>query len=198
MTRFAPLFVAIAALGCSSWKLSPVEKPPVAPNVAERGGGLARVCVIRDSHLAQAVTFPVYDNGKLVGATRGPSYFCYLAEPGEHEIEIEADDPEVAKLRAAPGRAYFLSQEVDNIFGYVKARAVWLERDAALEALSALEYRVLVGVPGDRELPGGAPCAPARPGAAAAAAPKAPDGRVLPPPPPRGARAYHGPPVCGS
>jgi hypothetical protein len=198
MTRSVWLLVALLASGCSSWKLSSVEKPPVAPNVAERGGGLARVCVIRDSHLAQAVTFPVYDNGKLVGATRGPSYFCYLAEPGDHEIKIEADQADIAKLSAAPGRAYYLSQEVDNLFGFVKARAVWLERDAALEALGALEYQVLIGVPGDQELPGGAPCAPARPTSASVPMTKAPDGRVLPPPPPRGARAYHGPPVCGS
>ena len=36
----------------------------------------------------------VHDNGQLVGMTKGPSRFCYLAQPGHHEIVATyADEP---------------------------------------------------------------------------------------------------------
>ena len=73
----------------------------------------------RTSAIAGAVTFPVRDNGVVVGATRGPGHFCYLSDPGRHEIHIEADEVETASLDAAPGVRYYLLQEVENILGYV-------------------------------------------------------------------------------
>jgi hypothetical protein len=42
--------------------------------------------VLRPQWIAAAVTAPVHDNGRLVGATRGPTYFCYAAQPGHHVI----------------------------------------------------------------------------------------------------------------
>lgn len=69
---------------------------------------------MRTSVLAAAVTFPTRDNGVLVGATRGPTHFCYLAEPGEHVVTIGADATETATITAEAGRTYVLEQEVDN------------------------------------------------------------------------------------
>ncbi len=119
---------------------------------------------MRTSVLASAVTFPTRDNGVLVGATRGPTHFCYLAEPGEHEISIEADEVERAKLTVEAGKSYFLKQEVDNIFGYVKCRAVWLAETEAKDLFDASTYEVLVGVPGSETLPPNPPHAPSKPG----------------------------------
>jgi hypothetical protein len=118
--------------------------------------------MVRTSVLAQAVTFPTHDNGVLVGATRGPTHFCYLAEPGEHEIVIEADEVEKAKLTAEAGKSYFLKQEVDNILGYVKCRGVWLAEAEAKSLFDSSEYEVLVGVPGSEKLPPNPPYAPAK------------------------------------
>ncbi len=109
--------------------------------------------MLRTSVLALAVTFPTHDNGTLVGATRGRGYFCYFAEPGAHAIRIDADEAEVATLQAQAGKAYFLHEEVDNYFGYVKCRAVWLRADAARAMLQGIDDFELVGVPGDERLP---------------------------------------------
>jgi hypothetical protein len=125
---------------------------------------MAKVCVVRTSVLAQAVTFPTRDNGVLVGATRGPTHFCYLAEPGAHEISVEADSVETAKLQAEAGKSYVLKEEVDNIFGYVKCRAVWVDPAAAEDLFQSSYYEVLTGVPGTEALPGSPPVAPARRG----------------------------------
>lgn len=107
-----------------------------------------------------AVTFPTHDNGVLVGATRGPTNFCYLAEPGEHDIAIEADDVEHAKITVEAGKTYYLKQEVENILGYVKCSAVWVNEETAKELFRESSHEVLVGVPGSERLPAATPYAP--------------------------------------
>ena len=107
-TTWLALASTTLPVACTSWKLeqavSPLQPPSAPP------ANVAKVCVVRTSVLAAAVTFPAHDNGVLVGATRGPGHFCYLAEPGEHEIAIDADEVEAAKLLAEPGRSYSSSR----------------------------------------------------------------------------------------
>lgn len=160
--------LSLGGTACTSYKLAEPTAPlqPWSP----APGGLATVCVVRTSVLALAVAFPTRDNGMLVGATRGPSRFCYYAEPGEHEIEIESDSKDTAHLVAEPEGRYFLKLEVDNIAGWVRSRPVWEREDIAREDFDSSIYQVLVGVPGSEKLPAEVPIAPAKPQNAAVAA----------------------------
>lgn len=157
-TRLA-LLAALALAGCSSYRLSEPLSP--ASPFQDPPRDRAQICVFRTSVLAQAVTFPVRDNGVLVGATRGPSHFCYLAEPGRHAIIVEADEPEHAQIEARPGGRYYLAQEVDNLFGWVKCRAAWVTEEVARDLAERSAYQVLSGVPGNERLPSEVPHAPA-------------------------------------
>lgn len=112
-----------------------------------------------------AVTFPTRDNGHLVGATRGPGHFCWLAEPGDHEIVIETDQTDEATLRAEAGRSYYLEVEVSNTFGVVTAKPLWIDAERAAHAIAGTPYEVLEGVPGDQKLPDQPPFVRARPAA---------------------------------
>ncbi len=157
MTKYGSMMMAVSLVACTSWKL---ERPSAAlPPLGQGPAASAKICVVRTSDLARAVTFPTHDNGVLVGATRGPTYFCYLAEPGAHEISIRADEIERATLFADAGRSYYLKQEVDNLFGYVKCHAIWVEEQAARELFDESNYEVLVGVPGSEKLPSNPPFA---------------------------------------
>jgi hypothetical protein len=151
----------LALVGCSSWKLSKSPETALGPESAPPPGA-AKVCVIRTAVVAIAVTFPTRDNGALVGATSGPTYFCYAAEPGEHEIVVEADEVEVARLTAEPGKSYFLEQRVDFIFGYVKCRSVWVAESEAARLFRGSYPGVLVEVPGSEKLPPDRPYARAK------------------------------------
>lgn len=157
--RLVIILASLAAAGCTNWKFSEPEHPqgPFDAFPPDR----AQICVFRQSFLAQAVTFPVHDNGVLVGATRGRSHFCYLAAPGRHVLAIKADKVARAEIIAEPGGRYYLEQEVDNIFGHVTCRPVWVAKSVAAELVEASTYRVLVGVPGNERLPGEVPFAPA-------------------------------------
>lgn len=166
---FTLAIASFAMAGCTSWKLDAPPAGTVMPSGAIPSG-YARVCVVRTSVLALAVPFPTHDDGVLVGATRGPSFFCYLAAPGEHEIAIDADETEHARLTAQAGASYVLKEEVDNIFGYVKCRSIRIRAADAKDLFETVDYRVLVGVPGSERLPPAIPWAPALRVAAVSAA----------------------------
>lgn len=149
----------IASAGCNSYQL---RKPDVPPLDAFGGvaGDLAQVCVMRPHWVAWAVTAEVRDNGELVGATRGDTYFCYLVRPGHHRIESETvDATERAELDAAPGGRYWLHQIVDNYVAVVRTRLQWVDEAAARGLVEKCGYRVLAGVPGDERIPSGEPVA---------------------------------------
>lgn len=145
------LFLVVLT-ACSQYKLREPEKPPLDPLGAPPPAA-ARVCVVRTSVIGGAVTFPTRDNGYLVGATRGPGHFCWLAEPGDHEITIETDHTDNASLRAEAGKAYWLKQNVSNVMGIVTCEPQWIDYTEAQKALADTPYEVLSGVPGEEKLP---------------------------------------------
>jgi hypothetical protein len=152
--------------GCSSYSLSTPQTPPVDAFGPARTD-VATVCVIRPSHWAVAVTFVVHDDEQLVGATRGESYFCYFAQPGEHSILSSTGDPTDrdgrATLTAGAGRRYWLLQSYDNVFGSITDKLAWVDEASARQLLEdgACDYRVLDGVPSEEKLSGPVPIAPA-------------------------------------
>lgn len=153
---------ALALSACSSYATAEPRTPVVVPDTPVPQD-VARVCVVRTSPLARAVAFPTRDNGVLVGATRGPTYFCYHAAPGAHDLVMTADNQGTATLLAQAGQSYTLKQEVDFIFGVVNVRPVWVAPEAAHELLQGSSYEVLVEVPGQEKLPDPRAVIPAKP-----------------------------------
>ena len=147
--------------GCSSFGLTTSETPAIAPfsasSVAE-----AKVCVVRSDDLpAPFFTTVVYDNAKLVGATKDGTYFCYRAEPGEHAILSDgAYGNRTAVLTAQAGHQYYLKQEwlVPGFRGHALS---WIDESTAQAEIGGDEYAILSEVPGDKALPGAQPFAPA-------------------------------------
>ena len=116
---------------------------------------------MRPEAMAAQVSIPVRDNGRLVGATRGTTYFCYLAATGQHQITSVDDDTGPTVLRAQDGARYWLHQDVSELAGQVHAHLDFVEEAAALEMLEACETRVRVSVPGHEDEPATQPIAPA-------------------------------------
>lgn len=155
MRALAPLFALVTSAGiaaCSSYELRAPASPPLVAFGA-LPPRTARICTVRTSVLAQAVTFPIRDNGFLVGATRGQGHFCWLAEPGPHQITIESDQVDEAVVTAEAGKSYYLRQDVSFVFGMVSVSPVWIDAETAREALASTPYEVLSGVPGTEKLP---------------------------------------------
>jgi hypothetical protein len=161
------LLVAVAVVtplvaACSGYRLA----RPTALPIDGRGGpppGLAQVCVVRPHWIAAAVTLPVHDNGTLVGATRGPSYFCYFAEPGVHVIaseDAESGDlvgAQTVSVELAEGARYFLHQRV-HPFGH---RIEWVDPLMGEQMMDRAGYRVIARAPDGEQAPAQPPIAPA-------------------------------------
>ena len=174
--RFAaPIALILGSSACSSYSLAQPKAPPIAAFGPVARTDVATVCVIRPSHFAVGVTFVVHDNRQLVGATRGESYFCYLAEPGRHNIVSttgdSTDEDGEAALAAEAGRRYFLHQDYDNVFGVIVDKLQWVDDARARDLLDQgkCDYETISGVPGDEALPPPVPLARAA-GAAQASA----------------------------
>lgn len=149
-------------IGCSSYGFTEPKVPPVPP-FGDAPAGHAQICVLRPHIKAAAVTFAVRDNGRLVGATRGASYFCYYALPGKHRVTSEADDVQEANVLVLPGARYYLHQVVHNTLGWVSSPMEWVSEGEAHKMVDKCDYRVLTEVPDGTERPPVNPVAAAIP-----------------------------------
>ncbi len=158
------LALAIVALGtgCSSYGVLTGEPPTVAPFAAT--ADQAKICVLRAGPVpAPFYTTVVYDNGKLVGATKDETYFCYLAQPGKHVIVSDgAFGNRTALLTAQAGQRYYLKQTW-LVPGFRGHALNWIDEDVAQAELRDDEYALLTEVPGNESLPGHQPYALAAP-----------------------------------
>jgi hypothetical protein len=151
--------LALTGAACSPYRIAAPRAEvlhPFAPIPSE----FARVCVIRTSHMAQAVTFTTFDNGALVGATKGPTFFCYKAEPGDHALRIEADEPTSLTFRAEGGQSYYLHQKVPFAL-MLRCDAAWVSQPVARDLVDDSTYEVLTQTPSGEPPPAPIPFAKA-------------------------------------
>jgi len=164
--RTIAVVVGLLALstGCSEYRL---QRRAASPALSAPLAGRASICVFRPHGLGTSVISPVSDNGAIVGATDGSSYFCYSAEPGVHRIRT-ADAPPLA-ISARPGKRYFLAHDMnvgtDTLMRITAASAQQLSGWCGEVAVRAAPEHVAVLKRGDvaRAQPSlGAPLVPER------------------------------------
>jgi hypothetical protein len=164
MKKLALVIAVAAVAACSPYSISGGTTPRMQAFGPARAD-VGTVCVIRAATWARAVTFVVHDNQTLVGATKGDSYFCYEAAPGEHEIVSDTfdstDHPGHTSIEIAAGPRYWLQQDHENTFGSVTSKLAWLDENAARELVTDADYKVLTETPGHEQPPAAVPFAPA-------------------------------------
>jgi hypothetical protein len=160
VTRLSVLPALLVAAACGGGRVHEA-KSPLAGELGPQPVDMAQVCVVRPASFAAATTMTVHDNGRLVGATRGRTYVCWLAAPGAHQITSEDDDTGPTLFRADAGARYWLHQEVFEVGGLAHAHLDWVDEDYATELLDACDTRVRVSVPGHDDHPSAQPIVPA-------------------------------------
>lgn len=153
----AILILALAATACSSYRIAEPRSEVLHP-FAAIPGEFARVCVIRTAHYAQALTFTTVDNGTLVGATKGPTFFCYKAEPGHHELRFAADEITTVTLDTEGGKSYYLHEKIPFAF-ITRVDAVEVSEHAAHVLVDDSTYEVITEGPSSQKLPEAIPFA---------------------------------------
>ncbi len=133
---------ALSHGGCSGGpQVVKTDLPPFDP-LATPPYGMAQVCIIRPHTWAFLHTIPIEDNGQLVGATLGPSFFCYLAQPGTHRIRMpEEKNPPLVLQLVAGQRAYLhLRVRITRI----SLHLIQTEEAELLQLLDKCEYSTLL------------------------------------------------------
>src|SRR5258708_1463740 len=127
MTKSLGVVCALSLFGCSGYQLEAAGTPAVDLLTAPPGG-VAKICVLRPQSNIFTATAVIRDNGSLVGATGGHSYFCYLAEPGEHVVRSEAER-EAGEIRtnAMAGGSYYLDQFIDADGPHMRFEQQWVD-----------------------------------------------------------------------
>lgn len=153
----AATLLAVASTSCTSYELVARDAPP---SVEAAPLGTARICVVRPHEVASLVPAIVRDNGQLVGMTKGPSYFCYLAEPGQHTIVTRYGDDVDAKLGSdqiaevtvtvEPRARLFLHHDVTKI---MSLSVRWVDPTEANKMIGECDYVELKSVPTGEVLP---------------------------------------------
>ena len=113
LLRLVPVALAsLASLaGCASQNRE-AREIAVDPFVAIPPG-MAQVCVVRPPGPGQLLPTLFRDNGVTVGMTRGPSFFCYYAAPGQHRITPGGSDAAIATLDVTAGQRYVLRHKAN-------------------------------------------------------------------------------------
>lgn len=117
MRKLATCMLCLALLsGCAaSHMLSVEQKPQIeAPNDA------ATLVIIRYTALGGAMAIGNYLDQKMIGETKGYTYFVTKVPPGPHWVVATSENTAVARFDFQPGKVYILRQDI--WMGFWRAR----------------------------------------------------------------------------
>ena len=141
----AAIALAVLALlvGCAAprYMVNQATRPEISPKPAQ-----AELVVIRDGHLCFFITVDEFLDGRMIGQTRGRSYFTSDVAPGTHYITASGMDTDTVRVAFEPGRVYFLELHMYP-GGFVSLSP--MATDKALSALGSLTYRTYNGTGAD-------------------------------------------------
>jgi hypothetical protein len=154
------------SIGCTSYELQ-IHSP--APQLPAGPPGAGQICVLRPHQVAALVPAIVQDNGTLVGMTKGPSYFCYLAAPGNHLLSTFYGDDIDHRLGTGtqkdlmvlvpPAGRVFVHHDVSAILSL--SVALMSEAEASAK-IAGCYYVTLSSVPSGAKLPSASDVLPAQ------------------------------------
>jgi len=105
------LLLASVVSGCASVPMASMDEDAKAKTFAVREGK-ANIYVYRNESFGGAIPLAVALNGKVAGQTGPKTYFLFEVDPGTHEVSSIAENTSTLKLDAAPGKSYYVWQEV--------------------------------------------------------------------------------------
>lgn len=114
-------------------------KPPIAPKADK-----AVLVIVRTTSLGWAITIDNYIDGKMIGQTRGKSYFMAEVTPGSHFVMAKAENVAAARINFEAGRVYFLDQSIYPGFWTMRTGYSTMTKEDALKQVneSGCDYRV--------------------------------------------------------
>jgi hypothetical protein len=83
--------------------------------------------------LGFAIVFWNYLDGKIIGETKGKTYFVTPVSPGQHYVVVATENSAVAQINFQPGKIYYLREGV--------TMGLWRARTSGFSPLSSQEAK---------------------------------------------------------
>jgi hypothetical protein len=114
---FGVISAAVLASGCASVPMASPERDSAAKSFSVKPGK-ANIYVYRNESMGAAIRMTLALDDKLVGSTAAKTYVLLEVNPGKHTLISKAENDSTLTVSAAPGRNYFVWQEVKmGVFG---------------------------------------------------------------------------------
>lgn len=139
---------------CSPYRVIVTHSPPADVQIVPPEG-MGLICILRPHSIGWARTVPVYDNGLLLGATKGPSYFCYVAQAGTHLVDSRSAPNRRLAVTVTAGETRYLHQALR--IGADRLSVV--SEATAQQMLERCDYSLLTFAP-SQDIAAEAPAAP--------------------------------------
>jgi len=131
--------VFLIACGGPKHMITMDAKPTIAPKA-----GNAVLVIARTTSMAFGVTIENFLDKKLIGQTKGKSYFITDVAPGQHYVMGHAENWSAAKVNFEAGKIYFLNQDIRMGVWMARTGFTPLSANDAAQQLNegGMEYRV--------------------------------------------------------
>lgn len=126
--------------GCASVPMASTESDAQAKSFAV-DAAKSNIYIYRNESIGGAIKMPLVIDGKMAGDTAAKTYLLTKVEPGEHTIISKAENDASLKLTTAPGKNYFVWQEVK--MGMWMARSQLHEVDDATGKKAVSECKLV-------------------------------------------------------
>jgi hypothetical protein len=135
----AALIGTLTLAGCATVPMASMEQDSAAKGFATPPD-LSRIYLYRNKSFGGAIPLTVSLDGKTMGQTGPNTYFVWDVSPGEHTVTSYSEDVSTLNLTTAPGRAYYIWQEVKR--GLWSAQSQLQEVDEATGRSGVLECKL--------------------------------------------------------
>ena len=85
-----------------------IPRPDLSSSVVD--SKMSRVYVVRPSGSGRLILSSIYANDKLIGTSRGVSYFCWEMKPGLLDLTVKGENADTLSLKTKPGETYYVLQ----------------------------------------------------------------------------------------
>lgn len=142
LTRLFGLAMLLGTLvltGCASVPMTSIEQDTAAKTFVAPSN-LSRIYLYRNETFGGAIPMTVSLDGKTMGQSGPKTFFMWDVSPGEHTISSHTENVAALTLKTAPGRAYYVWQEVK--MGLWSARSQLQEVDEVTGQAGVLECKL--------------------------------------------------------
>ncbi len=141
--------VAAMLVGCASVPMESMEDDARAKTFAPEPDR-ASLYIYRNETFGAAVPMNLSINGRIIGQSASKTYFFFRLQPGTYSVESTAENVAQLSLDMAPGKNYFVWQEVK--IGMWMARSQLHHVDEAVGRAGVLESKMAVAQVAEDEL----------------------------------------------